>query len=346
VLCAWGVTTDGKPVLHHLAGQTTSYCYDTVNRLTRAATPGGDTWTYEYDANGNRTKTTKNGTVVDTQTPNSANQLTGTGYSYDGAGNLTSAPGGMTLTYNGSNQLTARSGTANGSYVFAGSNQNELIAQVVPGGAGYAYTWGRTDRNDLPVLENLTNPNGTSYLWHDDAGSPLAMKTFSGAIQYYALDGLGSPVALINANGIQTAGYSYDPYGQVTIANLTNNAAADLNPYRFAGGLHDRTTGFLKYGQRFYDPTAGRWTQQDSLEILADPSRANRYQYAGSNPVNYVDLAGTEVSPLVCIGVGALVGIVTGVAFGLVAVTLIESIVVNSSATALSVGAGAICGTF
>ena len=43
---------------------------------------------------------------------------------------------------------------------------------------------------------------------------------------------------------------------------------------------------------RWYDPVTGRFTQQDSLETLADPTRANRYEYAASNPLNYIDPTG------------------------------------------------------
>ncbi|MGH2217606.1 RHS repeat domain-containing protein, partial [Enterococcus faecalis] len=85
--------------------QTTSYCYDDANRLTAATTPGGDSWTYTYDINGNRTQTVKNGVVVQTQTVNNADQLTDTGYTHDGSGNLTGTPDGTTATYNGSEQL-------------------------------------------------------------------------------------------------------------------------------------------------------------------------------------------------------------------------------------------------
>ena len=251
--------------------------------------------------------------MVQTQTVNSADQLTNTGYTYDGAGNLTATPGGLQLSYTGSNQLSRSSGSATGSYTFAGTTQNELISQTVPGGATFNYTWGRTDANRLPLLENLTNSNGTSYLWHDDTGSPLAIKTYTGGVAYYALDGLGSPVALINANGAQVATYSYDPYGEVTINFFNDTATTEINPYRFAGGLNDRTTGWIKLGQRFYDPASGRFTQQDSLEVLADPSRANRYQYAASNPSNYVDPTGQ--SPTGCLG--AVLQVVAGIgAFG------------------------------
>jgi RHS repeat-associated protein len=164
----------------------------------------------------------------------------------------------------------------------------------VPSGGTISYTWGRTDGNDLPVLASLTSANGTSYLTHDDNGNPLAIKSYSGGVAYYVLDGLGSPVALVNSSGTLIATYTYDPYGTATVNNLTNSTATAVSPYRFAGGLNDRTTGYVQYGLRYYDPGTGRFTQQDSLEVLADPSRGNRYQYAGSNPVNYVDPSGRD----------------------------------------------------
>ena len=286
----------------HVAGNTTSYCYE-ANRLTRAATSGGDTWTYTYDVNGNRKTVAKNGTTVQnfTNAFNPGDQLSGTDWSYDGAGNLNKQSDGMTFSYTGSNQLKTAtptgyaSGSA-GTYTFAGTTQNEMISQTLPGGAQYDYTWGRTDRNDLPLLESFTNPSGTTYLWHDDGGSPLAMRTSSGSIAYYALDGLGSPVALVNSSGVHIASYSYDPYGEITASNLTGNAATDLNPYGFTGGLKDRATGWVKLGQRFYDVSNGRFTQQDSLEVLADPTRGNRYEYVRSNPVNYVDPTGMDIN--------------------------------------------------
>jgi RHS repeat-associated protein len=60
------------------------------------------------------------------------------------------------------------------------------------------------------------------------------------------------------------------------------------------GGTYDPGSKLMHFGQRWCDPTTGRFTQQDSLESLANPSRANRYEYAGGDPVNYVDPAGLE----------------------------------------------------
>jgi uncharacterized protein RhaS with RHS repeats len=47
------------------------------------------------------------------------------------------------------------------------------------------------------------------------------------------------------------------------------------------------------FGTRYYDPSVGRWTQQDALAgSIDDPSTVNRYVYAGCDPVNFVDSEG------------------------------------------------------
>lgn len=44
----------------------------------------------------------------------------------------------------------------------------------------------------------------------------------------------------------------------------------------------------MKLGQRFYDPSLGRWTQQDPIP------NGNLYVYTGDNPVNFIDVTGTD----------------------------------------------------
>jgi RHS repeat-associated protein len=48
-----------------------------------------------------------------------------------------------------------------------------------------------------------------------------------------------------------------------------------------------------QHGERRYDPTIGRFTQQDPLVSLVEPMVWNRYVYVGDNPVNYIDPTGT-----------------------------------------------------
>ncbi|WUW01651.1 hypothetical protein OG285_37730 (plasmid) [Streptomyces sp. NBC_01471] len=88
----------------------------------------------------------------------------------------------------------------------------------------------------------------------------MSLRTTNGYEAYYIIDGLGSPVQFINQSTVQSAVYSYDPYGAQT--DQASGTAAIQNPYRYVGGTYDRTTGYIKYGQRWYDPTTGRFTTQ------------------------------------------------------------------------------------
>lgn len=319
-------------------GKVTNYCYDRAGRLLTATTAGGETWAYTYDGNGNRTQTRKNGAVVQTLAVNTADQLTTTGYGYDASGNLTAATGvGTSLGYNGAEHMTSRttpgdgySGGGTATYTYAGTDQTELISQS----GLFDYTYGRTNSAGLPILESYTKGGSTYSYVYDPQGTPLA---FEGSNDHYlALDGLGSPVALINQSGTQTGAYSYDPYGQATATPLNNSGAIDVQIYGYAGGYDDPNTRLVHFGHRWYDPAIGRFTQQDSIETLADPSRANRYEYAGGNPINYVDPTGQDFWDVLEVG-GEVLGAAVGCGTGVVAATETG---ITTAATAAAGGVG------
>ncbi len=78
--------------------------------------------------------------------------------------------------------------------------------------------------------------------------------------------------------------------------------------YRYTGKPYDANTNLYYYGQRYYDPMAGRFTQpdpvsnnlanpqklkqstgQDLQKFLQNPQALNSYNYVQNNPVKYVD---------------------------------------------------------
>lgn len=87
-------------------------------------------------------------------TYNSGNQISSSGYSYDGAGNRT-ADAGITAAYNTAGQMTSstKAGITT-SYGYADTGNNELLREAIPGGDTYSY--GRTDQNGLPEIEQIT----------------------------------------------------------------------------------------------------------------------------------------------------------------------------------------------
>jgi RHS repeat-associated protein len=284
----------------NLTGARTTYTYNTTDRLVGATTTGtgGKTFTYNYDARGNRLTAAATGTGTQTLTYNPGYQITTAGYTHDGAGNLTTQPSNATLAYNGADQMTSATPT-NGStpattYKYAGTTQDELVHQTLPTDS-IDYVYGRTDQQGQPLIQSITKGAQTVYLDHDATGTPQVFTTDTGVENFYVFDGtIGNILALINAAGVVTATYAYDPYGGYTTTSSTGSAAG-LNPYRSAGGVYDRTTGFLKYGQRWYNPDTGRFTQQDSIERFVDPAQGNRYAYAADNPTNNIDPSGRGI---------------------------------------------------
>ncbi|MFE9253135.1 hypothetical protein [Streptomyces sp. NPDC007088] len=69
-----------------LSGKATKYTYDKANWLTNVVSDGGGrTYTYGYDARGNR-KTSSDGTTDQSLAYDAVNQITPTGHTYDAAG--------------------------------------------------------------------------------------------------------------------------------------------------------------------------------------------------------------------------------------------------------------------
>ncbi len=69
---------------------------------------------------------------------------------------------------------------------------------------------------------------------------------------------------------------AYDPYG-----NILNETTGVANPWQYAGGYFESSTGLVKFGTRYYNPALGRWTQQDPVAgVWAARIRSNRYLYA------------------------------------------------------------------
>ena len=106
----------------------------------------------------------------------------------------------------------------------------------------------------------------------------------SSAGDYYVQNAHGDVTALTNSAGEITKTYAYDPFGAEK-----NIDPADNNPFRYCSEYYDKGIDKIYLRARTYDPTLGRFTQQD-------PARDgfNWYIYCNNNPVAYVDPLGLD----------------------------------------------------
>ncbi|WP_182066907.1 RHS repeat-associated core domain-containing protein [Curtobacterium sp. ME12] len=294
------------------SGQATKYGY-TSGRLTKITQSGGDTptnWVFTYDKAGNRTRATATNatteaTVSDQQLSyNALGQITTTGYAYDKTGNMTASPG-ATYTYNGAQQMT--SSTKDGkktTYEYAGADMNKLLYQATDGGAEYGYTYGTSDSNGVPVISSreLVGTGTAAVISDPTTGQPLDLRTTDGTTSMYVLDGIGNPVASIADTGAVAYKVTYDAYGKEQVsADGGSSAQWQQNPYGYKAGIRasNTDTGLTKFGYRWQSSTTGTWIERDTLDAPLSPSNANRYAYAGLDPINSSDSSGRST-----IGVG------------------------------------------
>lgn len=273
----------------------TEYQYDNANRVTSVITKQGtitkSSYTYGYDNNGNITSENSTSYSYDARnrlsTPAIDYYGNRTAYEYNGINRLVN-DGTNEYTYDkNGNTLTK------GNKSFAYDKRNKMISSIASGvTTNYTYNAEglRTDKGDTHyhlneagnvIAESQGDSVTAQIIWGD---RPLARKMGS-AWYYYIYNAHGDVVALMNESGTFVNTYVYDAWGNT----LPQTTEAVSNPIKYAGEYHDSETGLYYLRNRYYDPTTGRFTQED-------PTRDgdNWYVYCNNNPINNIDPFGLK----------------------------------------------------
>ncbi|TSD68343.1 RHS repeat-associated core domain-containing protein [Aeromicrobium piscarium] len=278
--------------IHAPTGSTISYSYDSLGRLVDANESGGEHWTYEYDLNGNRTKS-----GGATTTYNEADQITGedsnstTQFAYDNRGNLEQAFMTGSYGFASSNQLDAVGyvGSSWASDYFAyidSSNTSRVKVEEIT-----RWPFQRSDvtyeaESSLGLARTSTLLHGENEPSHESItrspdGSVISVAR-DGDTRYTVSDHQGSTVAVIDNAGEVAERYAYDPFGQARGGVAQDSLAG------YAGG-QTGPLGTIKFGARYYVPTFGVFNQMDPAGEEQNP-----YLYAAGDPINNVDPTGLD----------------------------------------------------
>jgi len=112
----------------------------------------------------------------------------------------------------------------------------------------------------------------------------------SGTVQWFLTDNIHSIRQVVSSGGSVLDAITYDPYGNI----LSQTNAANAPRFLYAGGAYDSLTGYDQFGQRYYDPSDGRWTSQDPLGLGPD---SNLYRYVVNAPTYHIDPSGLQSEP-------------------------------------------------
>ena len=278
----------------------TIYTYDRLNRLTSEEQQEynkGDLSdefkdVYSFDDYNNILKkvhteddTTKNSTVVSTydktrlltqtETDSENNQSSQISYTYDDNGNMSSKV------------LVKGENTTETQFSYDGFDRTTGI-KIGDVTTSFDYN------TDSDRVSKTTNGKVTESIL--DNGSVSAaligetLKVFSednsvfcqkGVFSYNVINTKGDIIALAGSNGID---YNYNAYG----TELYNCSSA--NPIGYRNYYYDSETGLYYLKARYYDPTTGQFTQEDTVQD--DNLQYNLYGYCSANPVLYTDPSG------------------------------------------------------
>jgi RHS repeat-associated protein len=106
------------------------------------------------------------------------------------------------------------------------------------------------------------------------------------AIKYNLDDHLGSSNVLVDENGTLVNREEYYPFGETSFGSYSKKR------YRFCGKEKDAESGLYYYGARYYAPWLCRFVSVDPLAGYYP--FYTPFQYAGNQPINFIDLDGKE----------------------------------------------------
>ena len=153
------------------------------------------------------------------------------------------------------------------------------VAKKIDGSVVEKYLW--KDNTTLLAVYDASD-NLIERFNYADGRMPISMLR-GGSTYYMMFDQVGTLRMIVDSAGNIAKRVDYDSFGNI----LNDTNPGFTIPFGFAGGLHDRDTGFVRFGARDFDPNIGRWTAKDPIDF--EGGDVNLYGYVLNDPVNFLD---------------------------------------------------------
>ena len=342
-----------------MGGKTTSYVYDTNNRLVRENNQRqGKTYVYAYTTSGDissrKTYAYTTGTLGAEIIPSDT---------YEYSNGLLTQYKDNTITYSG---VTV---TGFGGYT-VDWYKSGLLGNYSKTGSTNTYTYDmdgvRLSKTENGITTNFYYAGGmlvgqktgnNALVFKFDHASDYYGFTYGGNNYWYIKNLQNDVVAIANDAGNIIVRYYYDAWGRLLSTKdangneITNQThIAHINPIRYRSYYYDTGTGFYFLQSRYYNPEIGRFLSADKLLDERSFDGNNLFAYCSNNPVDRCDPSGEAwwhwaigaaivtacavATVVTCGGFAAAIGAVAAVSSGVAAAT-----------TASTIAAGAFIGS-
>ncbi|NCD23538.1 MAG: hypothetical protein EOL90_11460, partial [Spartobacteria bacterium] len=289
-------------------GEVITTTWDDLDRLTRLQSGEQVDLEMAYDLSGRLTNAVgfapldPSGhveTAIASLTFDAASQISSPGFAHDARGRVTATPE-RTFAWDGASRLTS----------IVPSTTNPQPSTLSYDGFGQLRTRaeaGNTNRffynpaiAGAPLVAETDAATGAPlryYVWTPGGRLLYVIDAADGnQVYFYHFDATGNALALTDTNKAVVAAYAYDPYGRILASTGTVT-----QPFTFSGAWGVRQDGasgtLYQMRARWYDATIGRFLSPEPLwPQLAEPKALNPYQYAGGDPIRFVDPSGLFVN--------------------------------------------------
>ena len=315
--------------------ETTSYDYDGLKRLTRESISNGktaDTYSYEYDDYGNRSKMVANGseeyeTVYDytvngkytallqkeiKTVEETSNATISDGLAISPTDLITSTAAdakteetAYSYDANG-NQITKTAESKTETNTYDGLNQ---LIGFTDGETTASYKYNADGLRTSKTVDGKT----INHIWDGNKQIVVDMDDSDWYSAEVYVRGTNLLAKFSKQSGNVKTDYQYytqNVHGDVV--NLTDSTGtvaksykydafgveqnvddADNNAFRYCGEYYDSESGTIYLRARYYDPTIGRFISRDSVTgENTDPLSLNLYTYCHNNPIIGTDPSG------------------------------------------------------
>jgi len=282
--------TNGSQIKKEENGRVTLYGYDSVNRLEKVSYPEGIDEKFAYDNAGNRIAR-EFGKLLENYKYDKSNRLIQkvsngivTDYEYDAGGNLVKEIEGESVRrfeYDDFKRLV-KVINPDGTYMENIYDAEGMRVQTVENGEYRRFIF--DGNNAIAEVGEDWSLKGRNVRGH----ALLELEDENNNTYHYLHNAHGDVANLADSSGKIVNTYDYDAFGNTLSVKETIH-----NRFRYAGEQYDDFTGQYYLRARFYSPSLGRFTQEDTWRgFTYNPASLNLYTYVENNPVMFVDPTG------------------------------------------------------